>query len=134
MLNRIILVTLLLLLSGEAPAVTANSDWVAIGNSGDATVYFDPATIRRKGNVVKIWELFDYKTMQTTGTSSSFSTKHQVEFDCVEERFKVHATVHHAGHMGNGIVTSSNLSESNWNPVVPGSVSQTMWGIACTKK
>jgi len=78
------LITLLELSSGPAYA-----EWVAIGYSeslGGYTVYVDPDTIRRKGDLVKVWALTDYTTIQTVADNSFLSSKAQNEFDCAEER------------------------------------------------
>ena len=60
------LITLLLLSSGPAYA-----EWVDVGgNESGMTVYVDSDSIRQKGNLVKMWQLYDYKTVQTrAGTS-----------------------------------------------------------------
>ena len=53
--------TLLVLNIGPAYA-----EWVAIGSSeslGGYTVYVDPDTIRRNGDLVKVWALTDYTTI-----------------------------------------------------------------------
>ena len=77
-----LLITLLVLSSGSVHA-----EWVAIEKNnelaGIMTVYVDPDTIRRKGNLVKMWQLIDFKTMQGGRSPSRFSsTKIQKEFDC----------------------------------------------------
>ena len=52
------LITLLFLSS-----VPAYARWVAVGESNSgATVYVDPDTIRRKGDLVKLWVLGDFNT------------------------------------------------------------------------
>ena len=61
------LITLLVLNSGPAYA-----EWVSIdaNNQRGRTVYTDPDTIRLKGDVVTMWSLHDYKTIQTMGSTS----------------------------------------------------------------
>jgi hypothetical protein len=58
----LLLMILLVLSSGPAYA-----EWVETGHheSDDSVVYADPDTIRRKGDRVKMWELDDFKTIQT---------------------------------------------------------------------
>jgi hypothetical protein len=52
------LTILLLLSSGPVYA-----EWVSIGDTDSGMmVYVDPDTIRRKGDLVKMWLLLDYKT------------------------------------------------------------------------
>ena len=51
------LITLLFLNS-----VPAYAEWVAVEETpGLRTVYFDPDTIRREGNLVTLWLLMDFK-------------------------------------------------------------------------
>ena len=68
-MKRLILITLLLLSSGPAYA-----EWVLVEKNNDLVevmaVYADPDTIRRKGDLVTMWTLHDFKTMQTSPSSS----------------------------------------------------------------
>ena len=123
------LITLLVLNSGPAYA-----EWVAIGYSeslGGYTVYVDPDTIRRKGDLVKVWALTDYTTLQTVGDSSFLSSKAQNEFDCAEERQRELAVTWFSGNMGTGNGVWTNSDETKWRPVAPGSVGQGVWKFAC---
>jgi hypothetical protein len=55
------LIIILLLSSGPAYA-----EWVKFFSSksmGGYTIYIDPDTVRRKGNLVKMWDLSDHKTV-----------------------------------------------------------------------
>ena len=123
------LITLLGLNNGPAYA-----EWVAIGYSeslGGYTVYVDPDTIRRKGDLVKVWALTDYTTLQTVADSSFLSSKAQNEFDCAEERQRELAVTWFSGNMGNGNGVWNNSDETKWSPVAPGSVGQGVWKFAC---
>jgi hypothetical protein len=72
------LIMLLILSSGPAYA-----GWVAVGGNDQIgmTTYVDPATIRRSSNLVKMWQLNDFKTVQTVEGNSFLSTKKQREFN-----------------------------------------------------
>lgn len=82
----LILVTLLVLRSGPASA-----DWVQINKTDEGvTTYADPATIRSKGDQVKMCHLFDYTTPQINkGGNTHLSVKLQNEYDCAEERIRL---------------------------------------------
>jgi hypothetical protein len=124
-----LLITLLLLSNGPAYA-----EWTAIGSSeslGGYTVYVDPDTIRRNGDLVKVWALTDYTTIQTVADRSFLSSKAQNEFDCAEERQRELAVTWFSGNMGNGNGVSTNFDETTWRPVVPGSVGQGVWDFPC---
>ena len=133
-MTRLILITLLVLSSGPAYA-----EWVAIGYSeslGGYTVYVDLDTIRRKGDLVKMWYLLDFETIQTVAGDSFLSSKSQHEYDCTEERDRILALTMFSGNMGSGkvVYSSSDKDKWEWAPVQPDSISQTLWKVACNKK
>ena len=130
-MTRLFLITLLVLSSGPAYA-----EWVAIGGNDQIgmTTYVNPDTIRRKGDLVKVWQLNNFKTVQTADGNSFLSTKKQREFSCAEERTRILAATQFSGNMGNGTVVSVNSNEQQWEPVVPESIGQTLWEFACGKK
>ena len=124
------LIALLLLSSGPAYA-----DWVLLSKDDEAgmTVFVDPDTIRRKGNLVKVWLLYDYKTAITTGRAAVFSTKMQSEYDCIDKRVRMNAIFEIAGNMGKGKVVSSSLAEGPWIPIAPETLGKQEWKRACEK-
>jgi len=127
---RFFLALLQLLSSGVAYA-----EWVNVGANDEAgkTVYVDPATIRRDSNLVKMWQFYDYKTVQTVGGNRFLTAKEQWEFDCAEGRGRVVARKEFSGHMGSGTMVSTNSEVGKWVPIIPGSMGQTVWEIACKK-
>lgn len=125
------LIALMLLSSSPAYA-----EWVAVGGNDQTgmTTYADPGTIRRKGDLVKMWQLNDFKTVQTVEGNSFLSTKKQREFNCAEERTRILAATQFSGNMGTGEVVWRNANEQKWEPVVPESIGQTLWEFTCGKK
>jgi hypothetical protein len=130
-MTRLFLITILLLSSGPAYA-----EWVKVSESDEAgkTVYVDPATIRRNSNLVKMWQFYDYKTVQTVGGNRFLTAKEQWEFDCAEERSRVVARKEFSGNMGSGTMVFTNSQVGKWLPVVPDSIGQTVWNVACGKQ
>lgn len=124
------LIILLLLSSG-----TAYAEWVSVGTTDDGMiVYADPDTIRRKGDLVKMWELYDYKTAQVGRGSPFLSSRQQSEYDCAEESNRVLTFRLFMGNMGSGKVSYSSLNEGMWEPVEPDSIGKKLWTVACGKK
>jgi surface-adhesin protein E len=128
------LITLLVL--STAPAY---AEWVDVSSGesyGGFTMYTDPNTIRRKGELVKMWQLHDYKTVQTEASHSFLSLKAQSEFDCAEERVRLLAVTGFSGNMGKGNVVWSRQfdAEGGWHPVAPESLGQSVWKLACGKQ
>lgn len=126
----LLILTLLILSSSSAYA-----EWVEVEGGGKFTAYVDPETIRRKGNLVKIWVLDDYKTVRAAADKSYLSVKALDEYDCAEEQIRNLALYAYSGQMGTGeIVESISGVPSKWAPVIPGSVGQTKWKLVCDKK
>jgi len=72
-----LLITLLVLSSSPAHA-----EWVWISftrSEGGYDVYTDPETLRRKGDLVKMWVPYDYKTMQLVTSLAYMSESAQLQ-------------------------------------------------------
>ncbi|MBI3806300.1 MAG: hypothetical protein HY281_02115 [Nitrospirae bacterium] len=125
------LITLLVLSSGPVSA-----GWVLTSGDDEAglTVYVDPDSIRRKGNLVKMWQLYDYKTVQTVAGDSLLSIKRYNEFDCTDKRTRMLAYTWFSGNMASGKVVYSTPDEQQWEPVGPRTINHTLWKVACSKK
>lgn len=130
-MRRLILIMLLVLSCGPVYA-----EWVEVSANKKAGViaYADPDTIRRKGDLVKMWSLFDLHTTQTGGGNSYLSIKALQKYDCTEDRSRALAYMKFSGNMGHGKVVYRNSDEGTWAPVAPVSVGQELWKVACGKK
>jgi hypothetical protein len=129
-MKRLLLITFLLLSSGPAYA-----EWVLHGESeSGTTVYADPATMHREGNLVKMEVLFDFKTIQTNAGVSYLSAKAQMEYDCAEQRFEGLEVIYFSGNMGSGNLLDRSSAKGKWLPVSPSSLDQALWKVACGKK
>jgi hypothetical protein len=132
-MTRLLLIALTLLLLSSGPAY---AEWVKVSDSDETgkTVYVDPATIRRNSNLVKMWQFYDYKTVQTVGGNRFLTAKEQWEFDCAEKRGRVVARKEFSGNMGSGTMVFTNSEVGKWTPVIPGNIGQTVWEVACGKQ
>jgi hypothetical protein len=105
-------------------------------------VYVDPDTILREGNLVTMWQLIDFKSMQGNAGMGPFgfgphrflSTKTHKQFDCAGKRLRLLAFTEFSRGMGTGIPANGYVDNSNWLPVEPESMNQALWGVACGKK
>ncbi|MEK6670443.1 MAG: surface-adhesin E family protein [Nitrospirota bacterium] len=132
-MTRLLLIALTLLVLSSGPAY---AEWVKVSDSDETgkAVYVDPATIRRNSNLVKMWQFYDYQTVQTVGGNRFLTAKEQWEFDCAEGRSRVVARKEFSGNMGSGTMVFTNSEVGKWIPVIPGSMGQTVWEVACGKK
>lgn len=130
-MKKIALALVLAAVSGAAMA-----EWVALGSTQDSTDYADANTVRRLGNMVKMWSLSDYKTGRTLGTGEPYlSTKSQPEFDCIKERFRIQFSSFHSEKMGGGtVIYTINNPAASWIPIPPASLAESFWKFACGKQ
>jgi len=73
--------------TGGCEPVVRWPEWVEVGDERIVTSYADPASIRRAGNLAKMWDLLDFKAVQARPYGTPYrSQKTQQEYDCKEER------------------------------------------------
>ncbi len=130
---KLILIAVLML-----TATSAWAYWIPIGNAlpnGGYVIYVDPSTIRRSGNMVKMWNLLDYKTAQVIAKSGRhLSQMAQAEYDCKEERVRVLYFSLHSEQMANGEIVYFDNKPGEWSPIPPSTINAEFWKIACGKK
>jgi hypothetical protein len=135
-MKKIILAVLLMLLA--VVSSNAIAEWVKVTPDTDNNTqisYADPATIRKKGNMVKMWGLIDYKAARIDFTGMTYmSLQEQSEYDCEEDQVRILYFSFHSENMGRGKLLFSNSDPQKWQPAPPGSPADEMWKIACGKR
>ena len=115
----------------------AMAEWTYLTSPDNMTydIYIDKATIRKQGNVAKMWDLTDFKAPQKVAGGEPFlSVRKLAEYDCVEIRTNSLALTHFSGNMGKGEVTSTHqYDDGKWRDVAPDSVAMEKWKAACKK-
>jgi len=107
---------------------------LASGNDpSKLTVDVDRDTIQRSGKLVKMWQLFDYQTVQTVAGDSLLSYQRYNEYDCAGERTRVLAYTWFSSNMGRGRVVYKTTEAQLWASIVPRSIDHTLWKVACSK-
>ncbi len=133
-MKRALLITLLVLSSGPVYA-----EWVAVEKDylmpGLQTVYIDPNTIHREGNLVTMWQLIDFTAMQGNprGPTRFLSTKTHKQFDCAEQRVRLLASTEFSHPMGTGRRADELVNKDNWLSIELESINQALWEVACNK-
>ena len=129
-MRKSILAMLLVAASGSAGA-----EWTQVGTSDTSTVYADPATISKDGNIAKMWHLLDFKTVQSRPYGLPYwSQKTKQEYDCTEARERTLEFHHYSENMGNGDVTHTDSEPGDWKPVLPGTPGAARRELACGKR
>jgi hypothetical protein len=121
-----------------APVVTAATDWASTCSSkanGGIDIYVARSTISRSGNRVRMWDMYDFKTLQVADDLRYLSAKNEHEYDCKQPRQRLISTTAYSGNMGKGSVVGADRTSFPWQPVVVGdAVAECDWKIACGKK
>jgi len=109
--------------------------WVEVGvNDDGATVYADPASIRKAGNRVKMWSLHDHKSVRNTLGLMNLSSRSLNEYDCKVKQVTMHFLYVHSGNMGRGEALQINGEYCCWwSHVSPGTINEILWKTACGK-
>ena len=118
-------------------AVVSNSamaEWKDVGSNESATIYVDPTTVQRVGNMATMWHMTDFKTAQKDMGEKYMSAKDQNEYDCKEMKSRRRASSQHSGNMGKGKVVYSDSFTTKWKPVPPDSGIEILWKFACVKR
>jgi hypothetical protein len=123
---------LIVLLAGVS--CNAAAEWIKIGTSDVMTVYADPATIRRAGDLAQMWDLFDFNAVQTMDGWSFLSAKNWVEYDCKQARWRNLQISHYAAKKAGGKRVYNNSKPGEWEPVPMDSAIGTKWKLVCGKR
>lgn len=126
----LILITLL------TPAI-AQAEWVQLASvgEGEVTVYVDPATIKREGNVVEFSALFNYATVRTLSGAPFQSATTQEEIDCAGKQSRTLAVSSHSESMAGGhIVSTATGGYVLWTPIAPETIVSALLKFVCKEK
>ena len=130
-MSKLLMAALLALFSTSAMA-----EWTMVGGNDDQTTYADLSTIRKSGNKVKMWDLFDYKVVMISKTNGTrrLSSVTFMEYDCKEETARQLAFNYYSKNMGAGeMVYMSRNQHEEPEPITPGTTGETVFKIACGK-
>jgi hypothetical protein len=112
--------------------------WELIGGTSGYASFVDRATIRKKGAFVEMWSMENYFETQVNTSGKTYrSDKSLQSYDCNERASAVISLVHYSAEDGTGEVVYSGTrkkSEINHEPIVPGSLGEVNWKIACGRK
>lgn len=107
----------LILLTSSLVGCSKPNAWVKLTTSqdGGTTVYFNPSTGSRDGNVVRVMELSDYLTPRGGQRGvPRLSLEVQAEYDCDRFTFRYLSLYAHSGNMGTGEVVATDAIPSAW--------------------
>ncbi len=102
-------------------SVPAQAEWRAISyatGTGGFTIYIDPTTVLRQGDLVKMLVLYDFRFVQAIKGRSYLSATWEQQFDCADPRSRHLSYKYHSDNKGNGKVMFAGDDEgSKWSRV-----------------
>lgn len=138
---------ILLLLMGSTNSF---AEWTKVSDTEEynTSVYIDFGTIKRKGNKVKMWSLYDNKTAFGTQGKMYLSMLAHSEYDCEEDEEKtLDDPIFTSENMGRGTRIFFDTGRKNANKknkpinqekksvsIVPDTIQDLLFKIACGKK
>jgi hypothetical protein len=110
------------------------AEWTLIGEADNYDLYADKATIRKNGNIARMWTLRDLKSPRKKSYGTYLSTVNYREYDCVEGKDNLLSISHYSKNMRGGVVVKSfNYEDKEWDYIMPGTMGEAHWEIACGK-
>lgn len=120
---RVIVMLLLLLAAAQARA-----DWQKVGETDAFVAYIDPATIRKSGQMRKVWAMQDLKKRHANGELSRRLFR---EYDCTNEKFRLLAVSTHSGPMATKKILVSVDTPGEWRYMPPGTSAAMAYSLVC---
>ena len=128
-MNKLLLTLMLTIASSSSMA-----EWVHVAKDKKETfaAYADPATIRKTDNIVRMWVLIDYKTVQMNASKSYMSKLGVRKYDCKAKQSMAPIKTLHSKNMGVGKYVGI-IGSRSWLPIPPGTITELFWKLACGK-
>ncbi len=123
-----ILISLLIVLV----AAPAWAEWVKTweSKSSGTITYFDPDTIRKDGNLRRVWVL---QELRIRGKNGEMSRRALWEYNCPEERFRSLQLSFHTDPMAKGSTLLSDNDPSDWQYIPPSTGGTVLHKLVCAK-
>jgi hypothetical protein len=107
------------------------AEWVEVSETDSVVFYIDPATIRKDGNLRKVWLIQDMKQRHKDG---EMSRRARYEFDCKEERVRIVALSGHSESIARGeTLWSFDQTADDWSAIPPGTAHEAILELVCAK-
>jgi len=112
-------------------ALPAWAGWTKVSESDDdAEVFLDYDTLRRDGNLRRIWQLYNLSPNDKNGWGS---VRSRVELDCKNETLKTLSYSVYSKHFTTGVVIHSKDEEQPKRDIAPATISWTVLKEVCKR-
>lgn len=127
---------ILLALGLTAANFWAAAGWMQLGSTQWGTTYYDPSSIQKSGEAVKLRYLVNIdKTPVVPGGKHRYASAiNLAEYDCVGRRSRILHITEYSEAMGAGNMLLSLDSPLAWDSIVSDSVAEKIWKAACSSE
>ena len=125
-MSRLVVALSMLLAAGSARA-----EWVKYSDFPSGTSYYDATTVRKSGDVARVWVFSDLHERM----DGQWSRRALTEFDCGKSQYRTLRQTSFSGPMMSGEIDSKyTFTDPNeWRDVVSASPNATLLNIVCKR-
>ena len=110
--------------------------WVfrAVGADGSWASFSTEHQLKRSGHLVTAWLRQEYPEQQRSAAGDAYSSDvERVQYDCAKEQARTLLAIYYAGNNLTGSQQSEQVDQkqATWDPIVPGTQSETIFHWAC---
>ena len=132
---KLICSLLVILISVRACSAYAHAEWEFLSGNNKFNYYYDPTTIHKPKNIVKVWTLYDhFQLLTSNNVKPHMSMMVLGEFDCNKEIHRTLYTATYSEKMGKGEMIDKDRSHEltgKWHSVPPASLFNKLMRVAC---
>jgi hypothetical protein len=108
------------------------AQWSPVAADADGTIFnFDYSTLRKDGEVRKIWVLSNFVEKDSNGVMSS---RVRMEYDCKDERHRFLSFKLFSDKNATGVTVDSGDIPSPWKDIAPDTAAWRLMQTACKSK
>lgn len=111
-------------------STAVSAQWVNVGEGDGNNFYIDPNTIRRDGDLRKVWGVQDLKLRDRDG---ELSRRYREEYNCKEARKRFLSATTHSDSMASGNILVSTTEPSPWSEIRPNTLADEILKKVCAE-
>lgn len=117
------------LLMGFA-STAASADLLQLSSNEKEVAYAEKNTVKKSGDVVSMWSLYDLKRTQYIARKPYQSIKYQMEYQCKKQKVRIRGWKYYSGQMGEGELIYKDAFTDIWTPIAG---VEPEWHFACNQ-
>lgn len=124
-MKKLFVILAALLVSGNVMA-----DLLQLSDDGQEVAYADSNTVRKSGDVISMWSLYDLKDTRYLARKPYQSIRYQMDYQCRKQQVRIRGWQYFSGKMGEGELIYKDAFTDIWTPI-EGVESE--WRFACNE-